>query len=201
MRRRPLRRSAIGSEGSGREQLVYNDLNGETDAQECMDTRDAGRSRRRCHRAGRREAGEVASLRSRDPAAVAAQIGEVVKKYGKAGFETFEKAAGAAREEEKLVLYVFVKPNAASSLVSAVADESLKELVDKFIVARSEITKENADAKALSVSESTLLVLDPNADIAKAKPLLKLTGKKDLKEVRKQLEATLRTFEQGGSGK
>ena len=43
-------------------------------------------------------------------------------------------------------------------------------------------------------------MLDPAAD-AKQKPLLKLTGKKDLKEVRKQIEATLKKFEEGGNNK
>jgi hypothetical protein len=147
------------------------------------------------------EGNQVASLGSRDPSAVAAQIAEVVKKYGKVGFETFEKAAEVAKEEKKPVLYVFVKPAVASSLAAAVADESLKELVGKFVVAQSEITKENADAKAFSISESTLLVLDPNAEASKSKPLLKLTGKKDLKEVRKQLEATLKKFEEGSAEK
>jgi hypothetical protein len=143
---------------------------------------------------------QVASLGSRDPAGVATQITEVAKKYSKAGFESYEKAIGAAKEEKKLILYVFVKPNVASSLSAAVADESLKDLVGKFVVAHSEISKESADAKAFSVSESTLLVLDPAGD-PKAKPLLKLTGKKELKEVRKQLEATLKKFEDGGGDK
>ncbi len=142
----------------------------------------------------------MADLNSRDPKGVAAQISEVAKKYSKAGFESFDKAAEAAKEEKKPILYVFVKPNVNSSLAAAVADESMKALVEKFVVAQSEISKDNADAKALSVSDSTLLVLDPSGDL-KAKPLLKLTGKKDLKEVRKQLEATLKKFEEGGGDK
>jgi len=146
------------------------------------------------------EGKQVAELNAREPARVAAQISEVAKKYGKAGFESFEKAAGVAKEEKKPILYVLVKPNVPSSLAAAVADESLKALIEKFIVAQAEITKDNADAKALSVTDSTLLVLDPNAEL-KAKPLLKLTGKRELKEVRKQLEATLKKFEEGGGDK
>jgi len=146
------------------------------------------------------EGKQVASLNSRDPSGVAAQITDIAKKYGKAGFESFEKAAPVAKDEKKPILYVITKPGVASSLATAVADPSMKELVEKFVVAQSEIGKENTEAKALSVTESTLLVLDPGAEL-KAKPLLKLTGKKDVKEVRKQLEATLKKFEEGGDGK
>lgn len=146
------------------------------------------------------EGKQVAALRSREPSAVAAQIADIAKQYGKGGFESFDKAVEVAKEEKKPVLYVFTKPGFASSLAAAVADPSMKDLVEKFVVAQGEITKDNADAKALSITESALLVLDAGADL-KAKPLLKLTGKKDLKEVRKQLEATLKKIEEGGSGK
>jgi len=147
------------------------------------------------------EGKQVASLGSREPSAVASQIAEVAKKYGgKGGFESFEKAVAVAKEEKKPVLYVITKPGVASSLAAAVADPSLKELTDRFVIAQSEVGKDNADAKALSVTESTLLVLDPGADL-KAKPLLKITGKKDLKEIRKQLEATLKKFEEGPGDK
>lgn len=147
------------------------------------------------------EGKQVASLESRAPSAVAAQIAEIAKKYGgKGGFESFEKAVPVAKEEKKPLLYLFTKPGVASSLAAAVADPSMKELVERFVVAQSEIGKENADAKALSVTDSTLLVLDPGADL-KAKPLLKLTGKKDLKEVRKQLEATLKKLDEGAAEK
>jgi hypothetical protein len=144
---------------------------------------------------------EVAQLRSREPGPVAAQIEEVAKKYGRASFDSFEKAGPAAVEEKKPVLYVFTKPNVASSLQAAVQDPSLKELVEKFVLAQSELVKSNPDAKALSISDPALLVLEPEAEIAKAKVLLKLTGKKDTKEVRKQLEATLKKFEEGSAQK
>lgn len=142
------------------------------------------------------EGNKVGALGSREPSAVAAQIADIVKQFGKGGFESFAKAAEAAKEEKKPVLYVFTKPGVASSLAAAVADPSMKDLVEKFVVAQAEISKDNADAKALSVTESSLLVLDAGGDL-KAKPILKLTGKKDLKEVRKQLEATLKKIEEG----
>ena len=146
------------------------------------------------------EGNQVAMLGSRDPSGVASQISEIAKKYSKAGFESYAKAAETAKEEKKHVLYVFTKPGVASSLAAAVADASFKELVEKFVVAQGEITRDNADAKALGVTESSLLVLDAGGDL-KAKPLLKLTGKKDLKEVRKQLEAVLKKIEEGGGDK
>jgi hypothetical protein len=146
------------------------------------------------------EGKEVAQLERRDPAGVAGQITEISKKYGRAGFASFEKAAPVAKDEKKPVLYLFLKPGVASSIGAALADASMKELVEKFVQAQSEITKENADAKALSITDTTLLVLDPGAEL-KAKPLLKLTGKRDAKEVRKQLEAALKKFEEGGTEK
>src|SRR5438105_4981778 len=115
---------------------------------------------------------EVAQLERRDPAGVAAQIGEIAKKYGRVGFASFEKAATAAKDEKKPVLYLFLKPNVASSMGTALADASMKDLVEKFVLAQSEITKENADAKALSITDTTLLVLDSGAEL-KSKPILK----------------------------
>jgi hypothetical protein len=146
------------------------------------------------------EGSQVGSLGSREPSAVAGQINDVVAKYGKASFESFEKGAEKAKEEKKPVLYVFSKPGFTSPLAAAVGDDSMKDLVAKFVLVQSDIGKDNADAKAFSITEGTLLVLDPAAD-AKQKPLLKLTGKKDLKEVRKQIEATLKKFEEGGNNK
>lgn len=145
------------------------------------------------------EGKEVAQLERRDAAGVAAQIAEIAKKYGRAGFASFEKASPVAKDEKKPLLYLFLKPNVASSIGTALADPSMKELVEKFVLVQSEISKENADAKALSITDTTLLVLDP-ADL-KSKPFLKLTGKRDVKEVRKQIEGALKKFEEGGTEK
>jgi hypothetical protein len=147
------------------------------------------------------EGKQVAMLGSRDPASVATQIEEVAKKYGSSSFESFDKAAAKAKEDKKPVLYLFTKPNMASSIALALEDASMKELLEKFTVARSEIGKANADAKALSVTESSLFVLDPNSEASKPKVIVKLTGKKDAKEVRKALEDGLKKFEGGAAEK
>jgi len=144
------------------------------------------------------EGNEVAKLNSHDPAGVSAQIEEVAKKYGRVTFNTFDKAVVKAKEDKKLVLYLFSKPNVPNSLGTAIEDASFKELLEKFILAKSDLAKNNADAKALSITEATLLVIDPYSEIAKAKILLKLAGKKDAKEVRKQLEETLKKSETDG---
>lgn len=146
------------------------------------------------------EGAEVAKLGSRAPAAVAAQIEDIAKKHGKAMFDTVEKAAGFAKENKKPILCLFTKPGFNSSVAAAVADPSMKELVELFVLCQSDIGKDNADAKAAGVTESALLVLNPEAVDLK-KPLLKLTGKKDLKEVRKQLEAALKKFQEGPAEK
>lgn len=145
------------------------------------------------------EGAEVARLASRAPSAVASQIEEIAKKHGKASFESFEKAAEFAKENKKAVLALFVKPGVNSSLAAAVADPSMKELVEKFVVFQSDLGKGNADAKAAGVSDSSLLILAPDGELKK--PLLKLTGRKELKEVRKQVEAALKKFEEGAAGK
>jgi hypothetical protein len=140
------------------------------------------------------EGAEVGRLASRAPAAVASQIEEIAKKHGKSRFETFEKAAEFAKENKKPVLYLFAKPGVNSSLVAAVEDASMKELVEKFVLCQSDVGKNNADAKTAGVTDSTLLILASDGDLKK--PLLKLTGRKELKEVRKQVEATLKKYEE-----
>jgi hypothetical protein len=140
---------------------------------------------------------QVGELGARDSTSVASQIDGVAKKYGSTRFETFEKAAAKAKEDKKPVLYLFLKPNVASSLAAAVADPSLKDLVEKFVVAQSDLVKGNADAKALSITDPALWVLDSEGEIAKAKVLLKLSGKKEVKEVKRQLEDALKKFEEG----
>ena len=145
------------------------------------------------------EGNEVAKLASRTPSAVAAQIEEIAKKYGKARFDSFEKGAEYAKEQKKPVLYLFTKPGVNSSLAAAVEDASMKELVEKFVLCQSDLVKGNADAKTAGVSDPALLILAPDGDLKK--PLLKLTGRKELKEVRKQVEATLKKFEEGAGDK
>ena len=143
---------------------------------------------------------QVAELESRDPSAVAAQIDSISKKF-KGTFESFEKAAAAAKEEKKPVLYLFLKPGVASSLAAAVGDASLKDLVEKFTVAQSDLVKANADAKAFSISDPTLLVVDPEGEPGKGKVYLKLSGKKEVKEVKKQLEEALKKFQEASEKK
>ncbi len=138
---------------------------------------------------------EVARLGDREPSSVAAMIEEVVKKYDRSRFDRFDAAAEKGREAGKPVLYLFTKRGAPGPLAAALDDSSLKDLLEKFVVAVGEASKENPDAKALSLTDSAILVLDPGAEL-KARPVLKLTGKKDAKEVRKQLEAALRKYEE-----
>jgi hypothetical protein len=143
---------------------------------------------------------QIAELESRDPNGVASQIESISKKY-KGVFDSFEKAAAAAKDEKKPVLYLFLKPNVASSLAAAVGDASLKEIVEKFAVAQSDLVKGNADAKAFSISDPSLLVVDPEGEPGKAKVYAKLTGKKELKEVKKALEDALKKFQEGSEKK
>jgi thioredoxin-related protein len=134
-----------------------------------------------------------------ETASVIPRMEKLIKGY--VPFDTFEKAAGKAKGEKKPVLYLFVKPNVTGALETALRDASLKDLVNKFILAKSVIAKDNADAKTLSISEVSLLVFDPDADLSKKEPILKLTGKKDIKEVRKGLEDALKKFQEGAGGK
>lgn len=147
------------------------------------------------------EGKQVAELESRAPAAVAEQITQVATKYGKARFETFAKAVDTAKEDHKAILYVFAKPDQPNSLTVALADPSMKDLVEQFVLVRSDLGKQNADAKTLAVSDPALFVLDPKGEFGKDKPLLKLTGRKEVKEVHKQLEAALKKFTEGETGK
>jgi hypothetical protein len=143
---------------------------------------------------------QIAELESRDASGVASQIESIAKKY-KGTFDSFEKAVAMAKEEKKPVLYLFLKPNVASSLAAAVGDASMKDLVEKFVLAQSELVKGNTDAKAFSIIDPTLLVLDPEGEVGKAKVYLKLSGKRELKEVKKQLEEALKKFQEGAEKK
>jgi hypothetical protein len=145
------------------------------------------------------EGNEVAKLGGRDAASVAGQIEEIAKKYGRTFIETFEKAVEVAKEGSKPVLMFFATPKGDSiALEQALCDASLKELLEKFAVAKVDIKKDNADCKKFgtgSYTQPAIFVVDPAAEKPEAKPLKKLTGKRGPKELKKELEDALKKYE------
>jgi len=142
---------------------------------------------------------EVAKLGGRDAASVEKQILEIAEKYVKPSFDSVDKAIEKAKEDKKPVLiFFFTQKGDSQALEQAMGDPTLKELMEKFTLAKIEIKKDNADAKKYSVASSTqpvLFVTDPNAEKPEAKPIKKLTGKKGPKELKKDLEDALKKFE------
>jgi hypothetical protein len=145
-----------------------------------------------CDPAGNQEGILAGSI---ETASILSKMETIARGYGPC--ETLEKAIEKAKEDKKPVLYLFVKPNVANALETALRDASLSDLVKQFVLARSVITKDNADAKTLSIIDGSLLVFDP----ALKEPILKLTGKKNIKEIRKELEAALKKFQKDAGEK
>jgi hypothetical protein len=147
------------------------------------------------------EGKKVGDLESRSADGVAKQIEGVAAKYAKPSSASFAEAAEAAKDEPKPVLLLFVpaKGGEISPLEAALADPSLKDIVEKFVRARIEIKKEGEDAKRFGVATSTssvLLAVDPRVEKPEAAPLRKVIGKKTPKELRKELEAALKKYEE-----
>ena len=98
--------------------------------------------------------------------------------------------------KEKPILYFFSTEKADSKYTEeALGDASLKELLEKFVLAKSELKKDNADMKTLGVSSMSspiLFVLDSGLEKPESAPVKKLTGKKGPKELKTELESALK---------
>jgi hypothetical protein len=145
---------------------------------------------------------QIEELNDREAEGLIKQVNAIAEKYtrGAAMLESWDKAAEKAKEEKKPVLYFFTTAKDDSKkLEEALGDDSLKELREKFILVKSEIKKDGADAKKFQVASSTqpvLLVLDPGAEKPEAKPLKKLSGKHTAKELKAELESALKKWDE-----
>jgi hypothetical protein len=130
-------------------------------------------------------------LNDRSPEGVLAQINKYAKAAPVAAPDSWDKAVDSAKKANKPVLYLFVGTNKESAAMEeALFDESLDKAREGFVIVKSKITRENADAKRFSVSATEppiLLVLDPNAEKPEAAPLKRIVGKKSAKELLKEL--------------
>ncbi len=148
------------------------------------------------------EGKELAKLAKRDAASVLAQINEIADKHtkGPAYVASLEEAVAKAKEDRKPILYLFTTAKDDSKkLEEAFADDSLKDVLEKFVMARREIKKDDADAKLFRVATSTqpvVFIVDAEAEKPEEKPLKKWTGKKTVKDLKKDLEAFLKSLEE-----
>jgi len=148
------------------------------------------------------EGKELAKLAKRDAASVIAQMNEIADKHtkGPAYLASLDEAVAKAKEDKKPVLYLFTTAKDDSKkLEEAFVDESLKDILEKFVMARREIKKDDEDAKRFKVASSTqpvIFILDAEIEKPEEKPLKKWTGKKTAKELKKDLEAFLKSLEE-----
>ena len=85
------------------------------------------------------------------------QSDEIAAKFpgGPPTFESWEKAVEKAKEDKKPILYVFTTAKDDSkALEKALGDDSLKKIVEQFVLVKSPIQKDNDDAKKFSVAGS-----------------------------------------------
>ena len=138
--------------------------------------------------------GEVIEpLADRSPDGVLKQIGTIAKKAGGGAFESWDKAAEAAKKANKPVLYLFMASGKDSTAMEeALYDDALEKARESFVLVKSKIKRDNPDAKRFGVAsleQPVILVLDPQAEKPEAAPLKKIVGKKSAKELLKELES------------
>jgi hypothetical protein len=144
---------------------------------------------------------EVGRLGKRDAASLISQINAVADEHtrGPAYCETLDEAVTKGKEAGKPVLYLFTTgKDDSKKLEEALADELLKDLLEKFVLAKREAKKDDGDAKRFGVagqSQPVIFVVDPEAEKPEEKPLKKMTGKKTAKELKKELEELLKKLE------
>lgn len=135
----------------------------------------------------------IAPLQDRSPEGVLKQIEQVAKSAGAGMIESWEEAAKVAKAQEKPVLYFFAgKGKDTEALEEALLDDSLGKAREAFVLAKSKISRDNADAKrfgVVSYSQPVILVLDPNAEAPEKAPLKKIVGRKTPKELLKELQS------------
>jgi thiol:disulfide interchange protein len=133
----------------------------------------------------------IEPLGDRSAEGMLAQIQKLSKSAAPALPDSWDKAVDAAKKADKPILYLFVGTNRDSAaLEEALFDESLDQAREAFVLVKSKLTRENADAKRFNVSATEppiLLVLDPNAEKPEAAPLKRIVGKKSAKDLLKEL--------------
>lgn len=113
-------------------------------------------------------------------------------------FSSWEKAVEQAKKDKKPVLYVFfVKNDASKRLEAALLDPSVREIRSKFVIARSEISKDSPDAARFGVAKSVatvVLALDPRVEKPEDRQLRLPADARTPKPIREWLEAVWKKF-------
>ena len=137
--------------------------------------------------------GVIEELGDRSPAGVKTQIEAIAKKHAKSFPATFDAVKDAAVKDGKLVLFIFAtKGKDSAALEATLFVEAMAEAMGKFVVARTVIKRDDAEAKRFGVTsyeQPVLLVLDPTAEKPEAAPLKKIVGKKTAKELLKEFQS------------
>ncbi len=143
---------------------------------------------------------EVGKLADRSPDAVVKQFADLAEQHGRAGaWLDWEKAVEKGKEERKPVALLFTtaKPD-SEALETAIGDDSLQDLREKLVFGKADVKSDLAKKfKVHGSTQPVLFVVDPNLEKPEEKLVKKWTGKKSVKELRKDLEAALKKFEEG----
>jgi hypothetical protein len=147
------------------------------------------------------EGTKLADLGGRDASAVAKQFEDIAAKHTKAAawVADWQMAFTEAKDANKVVVMFFTNGKAdAEALEKAIADDTLKDLREKFVFCKAEIKSDAGKKfKVSSSSQPVLLFLSPLEDKPEDKPLKKISGKKTAKELKKEMEAVVKKWEDG----
>lgn len=143
---------------------------------------------------------EVGKLGDRSPDAVVRQFAELAEQHSRAAaWLDWDKAVEKGKEERKPVAFLFTTPKPDSeALETAIGDDGLKDLREKFVFGKSDVKSDLAKKfKVHGSTQPVLFVVDPNLEKPEEKVIKKWTGKKSVKDLKKDLEAGLKKFEEG----
>jgi hypothetical protein len=142
------------------------------------------------------------ALRSNDAEAVAAQMRQFAEKFaGGAGevvpvpdFPDFsERSFEEARKNAKpLAVYFWDESPGSTSVNLALSDAAVRRLLPNFLFTKSRLRRGSAESAKYDVTRApTILVLDPAREKPEEKPLARITGSRNAREIGRDLEAAL----------
>jgi len=125
---------------------------------------------------------------------------QLADRFGKPAFHpTWEKAVEQAKKEKKAVLYFFeTRSGKSQRLEAALMDPSNASVRTKFVLAKSEIKKDAADAARFRVANSedpVIVVLDPRAEKPEEKQFRLPADARTPKPIREWLEKVIEVLE------
>ena len=145
------------------------------------------------------EGNVVGTLDVADAPSVARVLNRVADRFGPKGkapdarvvMDNLRKAQGVARAAGKGMMMIFRDDSPPSvSVTQSLGDPSLKEMLSRFLIAQTEYRKDSELCAKLDVTRApTILVLNPALAKPEEKPVAKITGSRNPRELLRDLEA------------